>query len=202
VTDSWEAAGSYFEVCSCLPICPSRQVGDRSGGRSTFGVCDFALSWMIATGHLASLDLSGRGVVMVGTYNDDEAGSPWTAALFVDQLATPAQQEAVADIFLGRAGGTPAHNYAGAIATVTGVSPARIELDHRRRRTIRVEGHVDVAAEQEVLSPKPVACGIPGLDRPGQEVQPKTLHVDSSLLVWEWNNRCGFATTFDYRSDG
>ena len=89
---------------------------------------------MIATGHLASLDLSGRGVVMVGTYNDDEAGSPWTAALFVDQLATPAQQEALADIFLGRAGGTPAHNYAGAIATVTGVSPARIELDHRRRQ--------------------------------------------------------------------
>jgi hypothetical protein len=50
---AWAVAGTYFEACNCLPICPCRQVGGRDGGRSTFGVCDFALSWSIADGHSA-----------------------------------------------------------------------------------------------------------------------------------------------------
>ena len=78
-TLAWAVAGSYFEACNCLPICPCRQVGGREGGRSTFGVCDFALSWSIANGHAGELDLAGRQVVMVGSYSDDAPGSPWNA---------------------------------------------------------------------------------------------------------------------------
>ena len=202
MTDSWAVAGTYFEACSCLPICPCRQVGSRSGGRSTFGICDFALSWMISAGHSGIIDLSGKGAVMVGTYDDDQPGSPWTVSLLVDESATPAQRAVLTDIFLGRAGGTPARNYAGAIAHVAAVESAHIELDHRPKHwAIRVEGRVHVVAEQQVESPEPVACGIPGLDRPGQEVVSKTLQVDTGPLIWEWNDRCGFATSFDYRSE-
>ena len=84
---SWSVEGTYFEACNCLPICPCRQVGGRDGGRSTFGVCDFALSWWIRRGHAGDLDLTGRQVVMVGNYHDDEPGSPWTVALFIDDAA-------------------------------------------------------------------------------------------------------------------
>ena len=199
---AWSVGGTYFEACSCLPICPCRQVGGRAGGRSTFGVCDFALSWAILDGHAPAVDLAGRTVVMVGSYDDDAPRSPWTVALFIDDEATEAQHAALADIFLGRAGGTPSRNYAPAIKTVSDVRPARIVLDHRRRHwRIRVEDLVDVTAVDEVPSTEPVACGIPGLDRPGQEVRSELLQVSVGGLRWEWSDRCGFATDFAYRAD-
>ena len=199
---TWSVAGTYFEACSCLPVCPCRQVGGRDGTRSTLGICEFALSWAIVDGRLDDLDLRGRRVVMVGAYDDDERGSPWTVRLFVDDEASRAQAGVLEDIFLGRVGGTPSRNYTPAIATVASVDRARITLDHRRRRwSIRVDEIIDVAAVDEVLSDEPVACGIPGLDQPGQEVVSTVLRVAAPPLTWEWNDRCGFATRFDYRSD-
>jgi len=199
---AWSVEGTYFEACSCLPICPCRQVGGRDGGRSTFGVCDFALSWWIKRGFSGELDLTDRKVVMVGSYNDDEPGSPWTVALLIDDEANLAQQAALADIFLGRVGGTPSRNYSPAIQAVASVGPAVVRLDHNRRHwRIWVEGRVDVAADEEVHSDEPVACGIPGLDQPGQEVRATTLRAAVEPLVWEWSDRCGFATNFAYRAD-
>ena len=199
---AWSVEGTYFEACSCLPICPCRQVGGRDGGRSTFGVCDFALSWWIKRGHSGDVDLTDRKVVMVGSYDDDAPGSPWMVSLFVDDGAAVAQQAVLADIFLGRVGGTPSRNYTRAIQTVAEVGTAAVELDHDRRHwRIRVEGRVEVAADEEVDSDEPVACGIPGLDQPGQELRATTLRVDAGALTWEWSDRCGFATKFAYRAD-
>ena len=199
---AWSVDGTYFEACSCLPICPCRQVGGRDGGRSTFGVCDFALSWWIRRGYSGEVDLTDRKVVMVGSYNDDEPSSPWTVALLIDDEADLAQHAALADIFLGRVGGTPSRNYSPAIQAVAGVSTAVVRLDHNRRHwRIWVEGRVDVAADEEVHSDELVACGSPGLDQPGQEVRATTLRADVEPLVWEWSDRCGFATNFAYRAD-
>jgi hypothetical protein len=202
IDSTWSVEGTYFEACNCLPICPCRQVGGRDGSRSSFGTCDFALSWWIQRGHAGDLDLEGRKVVMVGSYEDDEPGSPWTVALFVDDEASPAQHAVLADIFLGRRGGTPAQSYGPAIAVVGEVQPAAVTLDHQRRHwRIRVEGSVDVRADDPVDCDETVACGIPGFDHPGQEVRSSTLKVDSGPLVWEWSDRCGFATDFAYRSE-
>jgi hypothetical protein len=199
---AWSAAGTYFEACSCKAICPCRQVGGRDGGRSTEGICEFALSWAIRRGHADGVDLVGRQVVMVGKYDDDEPGSPWTVRLFIDDGADDAQHDALEAIFLGRAGGTPSRNYTPAIADVASVERARVELDHARRHwRIRVAEIVDVAATDEVPSAETVACGIPGLDQPGQEVISSRLRVSAPPLTWEWNDRCGFATKFDYRAD-
>jgi hypothetical protein len=199
---AWAVEGTYFEACSCLPICPCRQVGGRDGGRATFGVCDFALSWWIKRGHSGGLDLADRKVVMVGSYDDDEPGSPWTVALFVDDGADVAQQTALADIFLERAGGTPSRNYSPAIQSVASVGTADVRLDHDRRHwRIRVDGRVDVAADEEVDSDELIACGIPGLDQPGQEVRATRLRADVDPLVCEWSDRCGFAINFAYRAD-
>ena len=201
-TPDWSVAGSYFEACSCLPICPCRQIGGRDGGRSTYGVCDFALSWHVERGHYGDVDLEGRQVVMVGTYDDDAANSPWTVALFVDDNASEDQYDALSDIFLGRAGGTPSRNYAPAIHAVANVARAHIRLDHTRRHwRIHVDGSVSVAATAEVDSDEPVACGIPGLDHPGQEVRADQLKVAAGPLSWEWSDRCGFATNYAYHSD-
>ena len=59
----YSIAGSYLEACNCEAICPCRRIGGVAGGRSTFGVCTGALSWMVQDGRAGDVDLSGLAAV-------------------------------------------------------------------------------------------------------------------------------------------
>lgn len=98
----WAVAGSYFEACNCEAICPCRKVGERAGGPSTYGVCQFALSWQISRGGAGGVQLDDLGVVMAGWYDDEEPGSPWRVSLYLDERAGHEQHAALAAIFLGQ----------------------------------------------------------------------------------------------------
>lgn len=196
---SWRVRGSYFEACNCAAICPCRQVGGQPGGRSTHGICQFALSWHVLRGHANESRLDDLAVVMAGWYDDDAPNSPWSVSLFVDDRADATQSAALVDIFLGRVDGGTLENFAAAIGTVHQVRSARIALTHEPRRwSFRADHYVSVSATRPVDAPGPVTCGIPGLDRPGQEVISDELRVDAGAFQWDLNERCGFATDFDY----
>jgi hypothetical protein len=204
VNSAWRVAGSYFEACNCDAICPCRrQGGQKLTTGSTYGVCDFALSWRITEGRSGDLGLSGLSVVLAGSYRDDEAGKPWRVCLYVDERANPAQRDALAQIFLGRAGGTARSNFAKSIAEVYAIRPAKIELEHTPRRWfMRASDYVTVRATTPVRSELgAVSCGIPGHDHPGEEVVADLMKVDDGALQWEVSGRCGFASDFDYSSD-
>jgi hypothetical protein len=196
---AWRVAGPYVEACNCEAICPCRSVGGRQGRRATYQLCQFAIAWTVERGYFASLDLSGLGVVMAGYWDEDETGVPWRVVLFVDARATEDQSAALADIFLGRAGGTPLKNFAAAIRDVLGVRRADIVIDHARgRQKIRAGDAVEVRARQPFPSAETVACGVPGLDRPGEELVHDLMRVTDPSLDFEFHGRCGFATDFDY----
>lgn len=199
----WHVSGSYFEVCNCEAICPCRWQGGRKvTSGSTYGVCEFALSWRIVDGRFGDLPLDGLSVVLAGSYRDDEPQKPWRVCVYVDVRGDAAQQHALAEIFSGRAGGTARRNYAKAIAEVRAVRPARIELDHRRRRwSIFADDYVTVRASAPVECDLQVSCGIPGHDQPGEEVRAELMRIDDSPLRTEVHGRCGFASGFSYRSD-
>lgn len=195
----WSLAGSYFEACNCDAICPCRRVGDRPGGRATHGVCQFALSWQVKSGHAGATRFDDLAVVMAGWYDEDEPRSPWSVCLYLDDRADEAQSEALAAIFLGRAGGSTFQNFAAAITRVHAVRRARIELDHHPRRwRIKADTYVTVSATTPVDAPDAVTCGIPGHDRSGTEVVSQTLTVDDGPLTWDLHERCGFASDFAY----
>ncbi len=204
----WVVAGTYFEACNCQAICPCRKIGDRAGGVSTYGHCDFALSWRILDGRAGSLDLSRLDVVMAGTYDDDlsqpsrRGHGRWGVTLYIDQRASIAQHDAVTRIFLGQAGGSTFTQFAGLINEIYDVRRAAIHLDHRPdgQPTIDVPDHIVVRARHPVDAPGPISCGIPGHDRPGQEWVTDVLRVDDDPLVWTVEGRCGFATNFRYSS--
>ncbi len=198
----WAISGSYYEVCNCEAICPCRRHGARKGGRSSYGTCDFALSWHILKGQAGDVDLSDLAVVLAGSYSDDELGAPWRVVLYVDERGRPEQQQALTDIFLGRAGGTTLRNFARAIGEVYAVRPAQIELQHvPNQERIAVEHYVMAKTARPVWSDAPVSCGISGHDRPGQEIIAEVFQVDDSSLHWSVGGRCGFASSFAYNSD-
>src|SRR5262245_24533655 len=101
---AWRVSGTYFEVCSCEAICPCRrQGGMKLTTGSTYGVCDFALSWHIVNGAFGDVDISDRFVVMAGSYRDDEPDKPWRVILYVDERSSDRQFSALSGIYLGSA---------------------------------------------------------------------------------------------------
>jgi hypothetical protein len=198
---TWSITGSYFEACNCEAICPCRSIGGRPGGRSTYGICQFALSWHIREGRAASVGLDDLDVVMAGFYEDDVVGSPWSVVLYVDERASDPQADWLERIFLGRAGGGTEANFAAAIDTVHAVRHARIRCSHEPGAwAVGVEGYLAIASDERVPSDEPVACGIPGLDRPGQELRASTMTVHDPPLTWDMRGRCAFTTDFAYAS--
>ena len=201
----WRVRGSYFEACNCDAICPCRSVHGQPGGPSTFGVCYGAVSWHIQQGHAGSLDLSDLRVALSLRYRDDvHPTTLWEVVLYVDDRADAAQRDALADIFLGRAGGTVANQYGPAIGDVHAVRSARITLEHvAPRKRIDVAGHLMIEAEGEASDAGDVQCGIPGFDHPGTELHGDVLQSNDDTLRWEVRGRrhAAFATDFDYASD-
>lgn len=202
---TWRVRGSYFEGCNCEAICPCRSVGGRPGGTSTFGECFGSLSWHVAVGHSGDLDLSDLRVVLSLRSRDDVTpATRWETVLYVDDAATRAQHEALAAIFLGRAGGTVEDLYGPAIGTVHAVRSARIRLEHvQPRKRIDVVGYLTVEAQDPASEEGDVRCGIPGFDHPGTELYGERLTSTDSALRWEVRGRrhATFVTDFDYRSD-
>lgn len=203
--NEWRVRGSYFEGCNCEAICPCRSVHGRPGGPSTYGECFGALSWIVEDGHADGLDLSGRSVVMTLRYFDNvQPTTRWEVVLYVDERASAEQLSALADFFLGRAGGTVAGLYGPAIGTVHAVRSARITLEHvAPRKRIGVVGYVTLEGEGPASEPDDVQCGIPGFDHPGTELYGDGIEATDSLLRFEVRGKrhASFFTDFDYQSD-
>lgn len=198
----WRIAGPYFESCNCDAICPCRQVDDRPGSRASYQYCQFAVGWSVTEGQYGDEDLSGRRVVMVGYWDEDEPRAPWRVGVYVDSDATATQREALGAIVTGRQGGTPRKQYAEAISEVLFVEPADIEIGHDEgKQHIDVRGHVEARARSRYETDSTVTCGVPGHDRAGYEVVMDVLDVNGGPFEYSYEGRCGFAASFDYRSD-
>ena len=205
VATDWRVRGSYFEACNCDAICPCRSVHGGPSGPSTHGECYGTLSWHVHEGNAGAVDVADLRVAMSIRYFDDrQPSTPWEVVLYVDERAHDEQLAALADIFLGRAGGTVSHLYGPAIGEVHAVRRARITLEHvALRKRIDVVGYLLVEAEGEASDPGDVRCGIPGFDHPGTELYADVIRSNDPALRWEvrGNRNASFTTDFDYRSD-
>jgi len=200
----WRISGSYLEACNCEAICPCRRIGGRQGGRSTYGECLGALSWIVEEGRAGDVDLAEMRAVLASRYHDDEPGSPWTCVLFVDALGDPHQRQAMADIFTGRLGGTPRKQFPWVFkaADLLGAEALEIEIDHTPGRGwFRAGGKVKVCVREPVPDQEPVSCVIPGHDRHGRELFSDSIDVDAGPLVFSVQGRCAYESTFEYSSD-
>jgi hypothetical protein len=198
---AYRVRGTYLESCNCDPICPCRTIDRRAGGRSTHGICEGALSWLIEEGEVDSVVLAGLGVVLGLHYSDDEEGSPWTFRLFVDERGDAAQREALGKIFTGALGGTALEHFPWAWkrSHPLGIEPARIELDHTPGRGwFRAGESVSVRVSGPYQGAETVTCVVPGHARDGRELVVEELSVETGPLGFDYRGICGYESTFDY----
>ena len=201
---SWRVSGTYLESCNCDAICPCRRIDGVSGGRSTHGICLGALSWRILRGQADDTDLSGLDVVIATRYSDDEAGSPWTWILYVDERGTAEQHQVLEEIWTGRLAGDQLEHFPWAWKTsnFVGMRPAKIEIDHTSEQGwFRVKDVVNVRVSGPYQGDETVTCVIPGHERTGHEVVADELRVDDEELSFEFSGVCGYSADFEYGSD-
>ena len=200
---SWTIAGTYLEACNCEAICPCRRIGGRSGGRSTYGVCTGALSWAVTLGYAGDVDLAGLGAVMACQYDDDEAGSPWTFLLYVDERGDDDQRRALVEILTGARGGSVMKHFPWAWkeSRFLGWRPAAIVIDHTPGRGwFRAGGSIEMRVRAPVPDQEPVACVIPGYSQTGTEYVADVLRVADEPFAIDLAGRCSYELTFRYSS--
>ena len=195
---NWRISGTYYESCNCEAVCPCRRLNGKPGGRSTFRLCQFLLSWQVVEGCADSVDLAGRRIAMAGFYDSDEKGSPWTVSLYIDRDGDDAAFDALSAIFLGKCGGNIP--FTANIFDVVAIRRADIVLDHtKQREQISVREFASAEVERLAEYEGTVTCGIPGHNHPGEESVSRS-RVTDQQLVWAYEGRCGFATDFNYSS--
>ena len=125
MAEKWNIAGEYFESCNCDLICACLVQADTPRDR-----CDAALAFHIDNGSYGQTKLDGLSAVLVVSFPGPGKmrNGNWTAAVYVDEKGTKEQQEALGNIFSGKAGGTPGALFTGLVSKFLGVKAMPISF--------------------------------------------------------------------------
>lgn len=115
--------GRLLEVCNCNVLCPC-WIGEDPDN----GTCNTIVSWRVDKGTIDGVDVSGLTIAAVAHVPGNILQGNWTAAIFVDENASKAQEAALLKVYTGQAGG-PVADLAKLIGTVVSVERARIRFD-------------------------------------------------------------------------
>ena len=152
---TYQVEGKLLEVCTCNVLCPC-WVGEDPDG----GICDGSLTWYIEKGNINGVDVSGLTIAVLAHVPGNILKGNWRAVVYVDEKATPRQQEAILNVWTGKLGG-PVADLAKLIGEVVAVERVPI--------TVKVEkgkGSIKIGKAMEAeMAPFQGATG-----------QPTTLH--------------------------
>ena len=119
---SYHLEGRLLEVCNCKVLCPC-----WIGEDPDYGTCDTIVAWRIDKGNVDGVDVGGNTIAAVAHVPGNILEGNWRAAIFVDDQASKAQEEALLKVYTGQAGG-PVADLAKLIGEVVSVERAPIRF--------------------------------------------------------------------------
>ena len=131
---TYQLEGRLLVVCSCDVLCPCYVGADPDGG-----TCDNVVAWHIDTGTIQGVDVSGLTNAMSVHIPGNILKGDWRVLIYVDDKATPAQQDALVSAFTGKLGG-PIADLATLIGDVAGVERAPITFTADKGRGTLIIG--------------------------------------------------------------
>ncbi len=142
---AWKMKGDYFENCSCDILCPC--ITSSMAGPADSKRCLVPLICHVDEGSLDGVALDGLNFVMVVDSPQVMGEGGWRVGVYLDERATPEQQQALGAILSGELGGPPSM-LAPLIGEQLGVKlvPIHYESDGTRRRAT-IPGIMEVEVE-------------------------------------------------------
>lgn len=100
---SWWVGGSLFEGCSCELLCPCHVSFQQ---KPSYGYCEAIWGVHISEGLYSDVCLVDLNASVVAYCpGPTMADGNWSSVLYLDKSASPAQEQAMLNIFSGEAGG-------------------------------------------------------------------------------------------------
>ena len=92
--------GRLLEVCNCRVLCPC-----WIGEDPDYKTCDTIVAYHFDKGTVDGVDVTGRTIALLAHVPGNILQGNWTAAVYVDDGASPAQEKALLDVYTGQKGG-------------------------------------------------------------------------------------------------
>lgn len=125
------------------------------------------VSWHILSGHVGDVDLTDLRAVLSLRYRDDvEPTTLWECVLYVDESGPAEQRDALAAIFLGRAGGSVPALYGPAIGAASTTPEMYADVLHSTDEKLRWEIRGAATPPSRRTSPTPPRPELLGLRGP------------------------------------
>jgi len=146
---AYQLEGKLLEVCNCNVLCPC-WIGEDPDN----GTCDTVVAYGIDKGTVNGTDVSGLVLALAAYIPGNILQGNWRVAVFVDDKASPKQQEALLNVWTGKLGG-PVADLAKLVGEVVTVQRAPISFKvSEGEGTLKIGDVVDT-----VMSPYKGATG-------------------------------------------
>lgn len=130
---TYHLEGRLLEVCNCRVLCPC-WIGEDPDN----GTCDTIVAWHFDKGTIDGVDVRDTTIAVVAHVPGNILQGNWRAAVYVDDKTSAKQEEALLNVYSGKAGG-PIGDLVKLIGEVVSVERAPIAFDvHEGRGTIKI----------------------------------------------------------------
>jgi hypothetical protein len=194
--------GTLLEACSCGGPCPCWVGDDPDGGR-----CDSVNAYHVDRGHVRGVDVSNLSFVQVNQIPGNVLEGNWRAIFYIDDKATPEQQEALLNAFGGKLGGPLAD-----VASLVGerVAVHFVPIEHRvegGKGTLRVGEIVEAEmAPYTDANGRPttihdtVFSTIPGSPAYLAKASHHRVNIPEYGMIWEFSGRNAIQGDFHFEA--
>jgi len=117
---AYHLEGRLLEVCNCRVLCPC-----WIGEDPDYKTCDTIVAYHFDKGTVDGVDVAGRTIALLAHVPGNILQGNWTAAVYVDDGASPAQEQALLDVYTGKKGG-PIADMAKLVGTISSVQKVPI----------------------------------------------------------------------------
>ena len=194
--------GTLLEACSCGGPCPCWVGDDPDGGR-----CDSVNAYHIDRGQVGGVDVSNLSFVQVNQIPGNVLAGNWRAVFYIDDKATPEQQEAILNVFGGKLGG-PLADVAGLVGERVAVH--FVPIEHRvegGKGTLRVGEIVEAEmAPYTDANGRPttihdtVFSTIPGSPAYLAKASHHRVNIPEYGMIWEFSGRNAIQGDFHFEA--
>lgn len=139
LTGRYFLEGRLLEVCDCGVLCPC-WIGEDPDN----GTCDSALAYHFDRGVIEGVDVSGLTFAVAGHIPGNILQGGFQVVFFIDEQATPEQQDAILKVWSGQLGGLIA-DYVRLIGEVVAIRRAPITFTiEKGKGTLKIGQSVEV----------------------------------------------------------